>query len=68
MKISKEIGGIFLAIGGILLGSFGLSEGCSNEILAQLAPFIAAAPGLLLAYFGRLSKGDVNFLGKKKLG
>jgi hypothetical protein len=65
MKISKEISGIFLAVAGLLLVQFGFSESCSGEIMSKAGPLLGAAPGLLLAYFARWSKGDVTALGRK---
>ena len=66
MKYSTQIGGIFLAVAGIALVQFGFSDSCSSEILAKLSPLAGAAPGLILAYVGRLSKGDVKLSGVKK--
>lgn len=68
MKYSTQIGGLFLAIGGLVLFQFGFSEACSGEIMSKVGPILSAAPGLLLAYFDRLSKGDVNPLGFKDAG
>lgn len=66
MGYSKEMGGIIIAIGGMLLVQFGLSDGCSGEVMAQLGPVIGALPGLAMSWFARVSKGDVTKLGFRK--
>ncbi len=65
-RYSIQIGGVFAAAAGILLVQFGLSDSCSNEIIAKIMPLIGGAPGLLAVYFARLSKGDVGALGGKR--
>jgi len=62
MKYSLTAGGILVAIAGLLLGKIGFSEACSNEIVE----IGFAAPGLLMAWIGRVRQGDVNILGFKK--
>jgi hypothetical protein len=64
--MSKTIGGIWLAVGGLVLVQFGFSDSCSNEIVAKLSPILGAAPGLALAWWARKKKGDVNAAGIKK--
>ncbi len=66
MKYSTQIGGLVIAVAGLALFQFGFSEGCSSEIVAKLGPILAAVPGLLITYIGRLSKGDVHLSGVKK--
>ena len=65
-NFSSEIGGVFVAIGGIILVQYGFSEGCSGEIIGKVGPLLGALPGLAVTYFARLRKGDVNPLGKRK--
>lgn len=63
--MSKEILGVFVAVAGVVVGSFGFSEGCTNEIVAQAMPLVAALPGLLTTYFARVSRGDVSYSGRR---
>lgn len=62
MKISGEIVGVLVAIGGTILMKVGFSEVCSNEIATTLPTAI----GGLITYVSRVSKPDVNILGVKK--
>lgn len=61
--MSKQIGGIWLAVGGLLLVQFGFSDVCSNEILAKATPVLGALPGLVLTYIARIKAGGVNIFG-----
>lgn len=64
--MSKQIAGIFAAIGGLLLVQFGFSDSCSSEILSKGLPLLGALPGLALTYWARVSKGDIGFSGVRK--
>lgn len=60
--MSLTITGILISVVGTILTRSGFSEICSNEIIAN-APLIA---GGILAWWGRVRKGDVNLLGIRK--
>jgi hypothetical protein len=60
--MSLTISGIFVAVFGTILLKLGFSEVCSNEIIAN-APL---AIGSIMAYIGRIRKGDLKFLGTRK--
>ena len=60
--MSLTITGIAVSLVGTLLLKFGFSEACSSEII-QNTPLVI---GSLVAYWGRIRQGDVNFLGVKK--
>ncbi|QGH73108.1 MAG: hypothetical protein [Podoviridae sp. ctviO18] len=62
MKYSLTNGGILVMVVGQLLMKFGFSEVCSNELITN-APLLV---GGLMAWIGRVRKGDVNFLGVRK--
>ncbi len=69
---SKQMAGVLVAVGGILLVQFGFSEACSGEITSKLLPLAGAVPGLAITWFGRVFAGkttpadEVNVLGFKK--
>lgn len=66
MNYSVVIAGIITAAALPLLGEWGFSETCSQEIAGIGVPYFLSLPGLLIAYFGRLRQGDVRFSGFKK--
>ncbi len=65
-KVSFEIMGVFISIGGILLASWGFSDTCSSEIANKIIPLLGSLPGLATTYFARLKRGGVSALGVKK--
>jgi hypothetical protein len=62
MKYSLTQGGILVAVVGTLLVQWGFSESCSNELITNI-PLIV---GSIVAWVGRVRKGDVNVFGFKK--
>lgn len=62
MKYSLTTGGILIAVVGTLLAKSGFSELCSNEIITN-TPLVI---GSVIAWIGRVRKGDINMLGFRK--
>lgn len=60
--MSLTISGVFVSVIGTLLVKYGFTEACSSEIITNV-PLIA---GGLMAYIGRIRKGDVNLFGVRK--
>ena len=60
--MSITIIGILVAVAGPILINVGFSETCSNEIVT-MAP---ALVGGLIAWFGRVRKGDITWFGARK--
>lgn len=65
-KYSSTMAGILISVGGVLLGSFGLSDNCSSEIMSKLAPVLAGLPGAIIAWYGRIKAGGVTVGGFRK--
>lgn len=59
---SITILGILVSVVGTALVNFGFSEQCANEFV-RLAPAIF---GAIIAWFGRVRVGDINWLGFRK--
>lgn len=60
------IAGIIAAIGLPVLGQWGFTETCSQEILGISITTFLSLPGLITAYIGRLRQGDINAAGIKR--
>lgn len=63
MNYSVTIAGIIGALALPLLGQWGFSDACSQEIMGIGVPYFLSIPGLLVAYLGRVRQGDVNLFG-----
>lgn len=68
--MSLTIGGVWVSIVGVLLGSY-FTQGCASEIIAVMTPVIAAIPGALMTITGRKRlagtyAGSVGFFGLRK--
>lgn len=61
-NFSLTIGGLVIMVAGTLLVDYGFSDSCSNEITTQI-PLIV---GGIMAYIGRIRKGDLDNLGFRK--
>ena len=66
MNYSNIIAGLLVAVAGSAVATFGLSESCSNEILAKATPLLGMLPGIAWAYIARLRMGGVNLAGFRK--
>lgn len=66
MQYSVTIAGLVAAVGLPLLGQWGFSEACSQELLGVGVPYLLSLPGIVVAYFGRLKHGDIKISGFKK--
>jgi len=64
--MSQVITGILIAAAGSIVVGFGFSDGCSNEIIAKLTPFIGMLPGAVYAWVARFKKGDISPLGVRR--
>ena len=62
MNFSLTISGIIIAVAGTILTKVGFSDICSNEIISN-APLVI---GGVIAWVGRVRKGDINMLGFRK--
>lgn len=62
MKYSLTSGGILVAVVGTLLTQWGFSEQCGNELI-QNTPLLI---GSIIAWIGRIRRGDINIAGFKK--
>lgn len=60
--MSLGILGALVAFASPALVTFGFTEGCSQEILAQTV----TALGAILAWYGRYRLGDVTWYGARK--
>lgn len=64
--MSKIIIGIIVAGFGSLIVSFGISDSCSSEIIAKVAPFLGTLPGLAFSWWARVKQGGITPLGMRK--
>jgi hypothetical protein len=64
--MSKVIIGLIVAVVGAGVASFGLSDSCSTEIMAKLAPILGMIPGVAFSWWARVKIGGVSKLGLRK--
>ncbi len=62
--MSKIIIGLIVAGVGSLIATFGFSDTCSSEILAKVTPFIGTLPGIVYAWWARVTDKDTAPVGK----
>ena len=60
--MSVTITGIIISVAGTFLLKAGFSEVCSNEVIAN-APMVI---GGIVAWYGRVRKGDISIFGIRK--
>ncbi len=65
-NFSGVIAGILVAVAGSAIATFGLSDSCSNEVLAKATPLIGMLPGITWAWISRVGKGDLTVAGFRK--
>ncbi len=66
-KFSLTISGILvMVVGTFLVESIGISEACSGEIQVKISQYLPLVGGAVMAWIGRIRKGDVTNLGFKK--
>jgi len=63
-KQSITITGLLIALVSLILQKFGVNV--TNEEVGGLILNILQNLGILLAWYGRWRKGDINLIGKKK--
>lgn len=66
MNYSVTIAGILGAVALPLLGEWGFSEACSQQIMGIGVPYFLSLPGLVIAYIGRQRHGDLKLSGAYK--
>lgn len=66
MNYSVTITGLLMTIGLPLLGQWGFSETCSQEILGVGVPYLLMLPGIVTAWYGRHRVGDITVAGFRK--